>query len=251
MFFLACNHRKGGIIIAGSTSVQPFIEKVAEDFMEKHPEIKINVQGGGSTAGIQATFNKTCNIGCSSRNLKVSEKGLRVIVIAVDGIAVIVHKDNPIDNLDIEEIRGIFSGKIKNWKELGGKDKKVIPVTREEGSGTRGIFEEIVMDPFEKEIAGEALVKLYNGEVRAAVATDENAISYLSLGYLDTTVKGITIDGVEANIENILSEDFPIIRTLWLITKGTPSSLEQDFLDFILSDEGQEVVEEFGYIKVK
>ncbi len=161
---LACNQREGGIIIAGSTSVQPFIEKVAEHFMEKHPEIQINVQGGGSTAGIQATFNKICDIGTSSRNLEISEKDLKVIVIAIDGIAVIVHKDNSVNNLSTEDIRSIFSGKIENWQDLGGRDEKIIPVTREEGSGTRGCFEDMIMG--DGIISDGCLVQDSNGSVR-------------------------------------------------------------------------------------
>ena len=244
-----------GLICAGSTTVLPITQECARLFMEKNPDARISVSGGGSGTGIQQVGDGYIDIGAASRDLKISEitkwPDLQTVAIGKDTIVIIVHPNNSIDDLTLKQIAQIFAGEITDWSEVLGNNAPINLITREEGSGTRGIFEEIVMDPFEKEIAGEALVKLYNGEVRAAVATDENAISYLSLGYLDTTVKGITIDGVEANIENILSEDFPIIRTLWLITKGTPSSLEQDFLDFILSDEGQEVVEEFGYIKVK
>jgi len=246
MVFLTCNQRRGGIIIAGSTSVQPFIEKVAEDFMEKHPEIKINVQGGGSTAGIQATFNKTCNIGSSSRNLKVSEKGLRVIVIAVDGIAVIVHKDNPIDNLDIEEIRGIFSGEIKNWKELGGKDKEVIPVTREEGSGTRASFEDMIMG--EKAISDACLVQDSNGAVREIIASTAQGIGYISVGLVDEREKAVAIDGVEPNIANLITGKYQFSRPFLLLLLEEPIGEIKKFIDYVLSPEAQDILKHDGLI---
>ena len=246
MVFLTCNQRRGGIIIAGSTSVQPFIEKVAEDFMEKHPEIKINVQGGGSTAGIQATFNKTCNIGSSSRNLKVSEKGLRVIVIAVDGIAVIVHKDNPIDNLDIEEIRGIFSGEIKNWKELGGKDKEVIPVTREEGSGTRASFEDMIMG--EKAISDACLVQDSNGAVREIVATTPQGIGYISVGLVDEREKPIAINSVKPTLANLITCKYRFSRPFLLLLLEEPKGEIKKFIDYVLSNEGQGILKNAGLI---
>ncbi|MHC1635634.1 MAG: substrate-binding domain-containing protein, partial [Candidatus Methanospirareceae archaeon] len=175
---------------------------------------------------------------------------LKPVVIGKDSVAIVVHPSNEISELTMEQVSRIFAGEIKNWKEVGGKDAEIRVITREEGSGTRETFEKYVMKPYKREITGEASVKLSNGEVRATVSKDENSIGYLSLGYVDPSVKALKIDGVEATIENVLSGDYPISRNLYLITKGEPSELEKVFIDFVLSEEGQRVVEDMGYIRV-
>jgi phosphate transport system substrate-binding protein len=161
------------LTIAGSTSVMPFTEKLAEHFMVDYPDYAIDVQGGGSTAGIQACINNTVHIGMSSRELKGDERVLTVIPICYDGISIIVHPKNPINELTIEEIRDIFNGRIRNWKALGWIDREIDAVTREEGSGTRGAFEELVMNG--EEIADAIMVQDSNGSVKEVVATDPYA----------------------------------------------------------------------------
>ncbi len=243
---LTCSQRRGGIIIAGSTSVQPFIEKVAEHFMEKHPEITINVQGGGSTAGIQATFNKTCNIGASSRDLRVEERGLRVVLIAVDGIAVIVNRNNPVDDLKIEEIRGIFSGRIKNWRELGGKDELIIPVTREEGSGTRASFEGMLMG--DSAISDACLVQDSNGAVREIIATTPQGIGFISVGLVDEREKALSIDGVKPTLGNLITCKYGFTRPFLLLLREEPRGNIKKFIDYVLSEEGQNILRTDGLI---
>jgi phosphate transport system substrate-binding protein len=246
LLLFTCGQRTGEIIIAGSTSVQPFIEKIAEHFMEKHPEITINVQGGGSTAGIQATFNKTCNIGTSSRNLKVDEQELKIIVMAVDGIAVIVHRSNPVDNLSIEAIRGIFSGKITRWREVGGNDDIIITVTREEGSGTRGAFEDMIMgDVF---ISDACLVQDSNGAVREIIATTPQGIGYISVGLVDEREKAVAIDGVEPNIANLITGKYQFSRPFLLLLLEAPRGDCKEFIDYVLSPEAQEILKHDGLI---
>ncbi len=245
---ISCSMQKGGITIAGSTSVQPFIEKVAEHFMEKYPEIKVDVQGGGSTAGIQATFNKTCDIGTSSRNLKPSEKDLRTILIAVDGIAVIVHNNNPVDNLSIEVIRGIFAGQIKNWQELGGYNEEIIPVTREEGSGTRGSFEEMIMA--ETAISDACLVQDSNGAVREIIATTPQGIGYISVGLVDEREKTLAIDGVKPDLTNLISCKYQFTRPFLLLTADEPRGDVKKFIDYVLSEEAQTILGNNGLIPV-
>lgn len=241
-----CSQRRGGVIIAGSTSVQPFIEKVAEHFMEKHPEITINVQGGGSTAGIQATFNRTCKIGASSRNLRVEEKGLKVILIAVDGIAVIVHKNNPVNDLKIEEIRGIFSDKIRNWQELGGRDEEIIPVTREEGSGTRASFEDMLMADIA--ISDACLVQDSNGAVREIIATTPQGIGYISVGLVDEREKAVAIDGVNPTLVNLINCKYSFTRPFLLLLLQEPKGDVKKFIDYVLSEEGQNILKADGLI---
>ncbi len=242
----SCSQRRGGIIIAGSTSVQPFIEKVAEHFMEKYPEITVNVQGGGSTAGIQATFNRTCNIGSSSRNLRVDERSLKVILIAVDGIAVIVHQRNPVDDLDLEAIRGIFSGRIRNWRELGGADEEIIPVTREEGSGTRASFEEMLMGTVV--ISGACLVQDSNGAVREIIATTPQGIGYISVGLVDEREKALAIDGVKPTLANLITRKYDFTRPFLLLLLEEPKGDIKKFIDYVLSEEGQNIFRMDGLI---
>lgn len=248
MALCACTQRRGGIIIAGSTSVQPFIEKLAEHYMEKHPEITINVQGGGSTAGIHATMNKTCNIGTSSRDLKVSERGLKVILMALDGIAVIVHRDNPVDNLSIDAIRKIFSGKVKNWKELGGMDEDIIPVAREEGSGTRGSFEDMIMG--DVAISDACLVQDSNGAVREIIATTPQGIGYISVGLVDEREKALAIDGIKATLANLITGKYRFSRPFLLLFLEEPSGEVKKFIDYVLSKEAQDVIKQDGLIPV-
>jgi phosphate transport system substrate-binding protein len=246
---VTCTHREGGIIIAGSTSIQPFIEKVAERFMEEYPGVVINVQGGGSTAGIQATFNGTCDIGASSRNLKVSERGLNIVVIAVDGIAVIVHKDNPLGDLSVEQIRGIFAGRIQSWQELGGTDEEIIPVTREEGSGTRGAFEEMVMG--DSVISDACLVQDSNGAVREIIATTRQGIGYISVGLVDERVKALSIGGVAPTPSNLITQDYQFTRPFLLLLREAPCGDVEKFINYTLSKKGQDILSQEGLIPVQ
>jgi phosphate transport system substrate-binding protein len=247
----SCSRNKSEIIVAGSTSVQPFIEKLADQFVEKHPGIKINVQGGGSTAGIQATANKTCNIGTSSRYLEEKEKGLKVYLMALDGIAIIVHKNNQVDNLTTEKIKDIFEGKITNWQEVGGNDSKIIPVTREEGSGTRGTFEKLIMG--DKTISDACLVQDSNGAVREIIATTPQGIGYISAGLVDERIKALKIDGIYPSFENLISNKYQLIRPFLLLTNSgsTECGHAKEFIDYILSPEAQKTLKSDGLVPVQ
>lgn len=244
----SCTRKEGGIIIAGSTSVQPFIEQIAEHFTEEHPDILVNVQGGGSTAGIQATFNGTCDIGASSRNLKVEERGLNVILIAVDGIAIIVHKDNPISSLTVDQVQGIFSGTITNWNEVGGLDHEIIPVTREEGSGTRGAFEDMMMG--EVLISDACLVQDSNGAVREIIATTRQGIGYISVGLVEEREKAVAVNGVKPTLVNLLQCKYRFTRPFILLLKEKPNGNIKKFIDYTLSKKGQDILKENGLIPV-
>ncbi len=242
---------KEGVVItvAGSTSVQPFAEKLAEIYMEHHRGLIINVQGGGSTAGIRSVRGGAADIGSSSRDLREDEKDLREIVIAWDGIAIIVHPKNNIYNLNLTQIRDIFAGKIKYWSELGWVRKNIHFVTREEGSGTRSAFEEIVMHDIP--ISDEALVQDSNGSVREIVAHDPHAIGYISYGIVDKRVKALSIDGVELNLGTIKEKRYELTRPFLFVTKEEPHGLARDFIDFILSSKGQGILEMEGLVGVR
>ncbi|MTI70737.1 MAG: phosphate ABC transporter substrate-binding protein PstS family protein [Firmicutes bacterium] len=243
----------GTVEVVGSTSVTPVAQKLSEAFMEKHSDVKVNVQGIGSTAGVKAANDGTADVGMASRNLKEGEKewGLDEHVIAYDGIAVVAHPNNNVSDLDKETVTKIFKGEIKNWKEVGGNDKDIVVVSREAGSGTRGAFEGIMN--LEKEndkgkdvsaVTKEALIAEGNGAVRANIAKKENAIGYISLAYMNDTVKGIKIEGAEPTVENIMAGDYKVSRPFLMLTKGEVSDVAKGYLDFIMSEEGQSIVAE-------
>ena len=236
------------IIIAGSTSVETFADKWAEVYMEKFPNIIVNVQGGGSSAGIQAAESGVADIGTSSRELKPEEKDLNEIIVAYDGLAIIVNSTNKIGDLTIDQIKQIFVGQIRNWQEFGGKDKVINVVTREEGSGTRDAFQELVMK--KNRIFKGAIVQDSNGTVREIVANDPNAIGYISLGLVNDKVKAMSLGGVIATDENIINKSYSLVRPFLFVTKNTPTGEVKNFIDFVLSQEGQGLIKEEGLIPV-
>ena len=242
------------ISVSGSTTVQPLAEKLAEAFTTENAGIRIDVQGGGSSVGVKAAAEGTSDIGMASREIKDSEltefPNLKVFVIARDGIAIVTHPDTPVSDLTIDQVRDIFSGKITNWKDVGGEDQSIILVSREEGSGTRAAFEEMVMGE-DALIAASSILQPSNGSVRTTVATTPNSIGYLSFGYLDNTVKTISINGVAPTEANAVNGTYPIVRPLNMLTNGEPTGTVKAFLDFILSEAGQKIVVDDGYISVK
>jgi len=236
------------VIIAGSTSIEPFADKWAEVYMEKHPESIINVQGGGSSAGVQAAESGVADIGTCSRELKPEEEGLNKIIVAYDGLAVILHPSNSLSDLTSEQVKQIFAGEIRNWKDLGLKDKVITVVTREEGSGTRGAFQELVMK--DTRIFKGAIVQDSNGTVREIVANDPNAIGYISLGLVNEAVRAVSLDGVAVTDENIISKKYNLMRPFLFVTKNAPAGEVKNFIDFVLSQEGQGLIREEGLIPV-
>ena len=245
----------GKIVEAGSTTVQPLAEKLAEAFSAKYPQVQITAQGGGSSVGVKSAGEGTVDVGAASREVKDSElqefPDLKVFTIARDGIAIVAHPDVPLEGLTKEQVKNIFAGEITNWSDVGGPDKPIVVVSREEGSGTRAAFEEMVMGKEGPPIVDTAILQPSNGAVRTTVSTTPDSIGFLSFGYLDESVKALAVDGVEATEANAASGDYPIVRPLNLLIKGEPSGVVKAWLDFILSDEGQAIVVEEGYIAVK
>ena len=245
----ACHRRQDGVSVVGSTSVQPFAEALSEEFMATHPTEKIFIQGGGSTAGIQAVLSGASQVGMSSRKLDESEKELIAIPIIYDAIAVIVHPSNPLNGLRLEQIRQVYAGKITRWNEVGGWDRAITVVTREEGSGTRETFQNLVMAKKE-EISLAALVQDSNGAIREVVADDPNAIGFISLGLVNHRVKALRIDGIEPSIENIRNHRYTILRPFLFVFKSTPQGTAKEFLDYVLSPEGQRLLVKEGLISL-
>ncbi len=239
----------GTITESGSTTVQPLAEKLAAAFTEENPDVEIIVQGGGSGQGFKDAVDGISDIGALSRELKTEEAGQVVKhVIARDGIAIVVHPSTTVSNLTKEQVRDIFAGNITNWNEVGGPNQEIVVISREEGSGTRGAFEEMVMEG--DLITTEALFYNSNGALKTAVAGAPYSIGFLSFGYLDSSVKALSINGTPATVENAKSGVYPIVRPLLFVTKSEPEGLVKEFIDFCLSEEGQAIVEEEGYLSV-
>jgi phosphate transport system substrate-binding protein len=228
--------------------VQPFADHWAEVYMKGNPGIVVNIQGGGSSAGIQAARVGAADIGMSSRELKPEEKDLLEVTVAWDGLAIIVHPENKVEELSLEQVQNIFVGNIANWAALGGRDHPITVVTREEGSGTRGAFQEMVMK--KSRILRGAIVQDSNGTVREIVANDPQSIGYISLGLVNEKVKAVRLEGYEASFENIEKGKYRLIRPFLFVTNGPPNAAAQKFINFVLSRQTQEMIRHDGLIPV-
>lgn len=243
-----CNRKSEAcVIVAGSTSVQPYAEVLAEEYMVIHPGAEIDIQGGGSAAGITAAQSGTADIGMSSRQLKDEEKGLWSVEIARDGLAIVVNPNNPVQDLTLEQIRDIYSEAVTDWSEVGGRNAKIHVITREEGSGTRSAFTELVMGKT-AEITPRAIVQDSNGAVRQLVADDPNAIGFISLGLVNDKVKALKLGGIAATSENIENGSYNLSRPFLFVALSEPTGLAKEFIDYILSPEGQKLLNNEGLI---
>jgi phosphate transport system substrate-binding protein len=234
------------VIVAGSTSVQPYVEMLAEEYKGLYDK-NADVQGGGSSAGIQAVESGIADIGMSSRALRESEwQTLWSVEIARDGLAIIIHPENPVKDLTIREIQGIYTGEIDNWRALGGTDAKIHVFAREEGSGTRSAFEELVMS--EKRVTLKAMVMNSNGAVRQSISADKNSIGFISLGLVDDTVSAISLNGTEASWANVMDGEYALFRSFLFVTREEPEGDAKQFIDFVLSPGGQRLLTDEGLI---
>ena len=241
--------KTGKITISGSTSVGPTIEVLAEEY-KKNNDVKIEVQQVGSSSGIKNTIDGTSNLGMSSRDLKdEEEQSLDETQIAIDGIAVITNIENKVNDLTMNQVKDIFTGKITNWKEVGGEDAQIVVVSREEGSGTRDGFQELV--GFEsKELSKDSQICDGSGAVKSTIEGNKNAIGYISFGYVKDDIKSVKIDGVEATDDNVVNGTYSISRPFLVVNqKDNLSEEAKSFVDFILSEEGQNIIAEKGFIK--
>ena len=239
------------IAISGSTSVGPLVELEEEEFEANNQDVTIEINQTGSSSGIKDTISGTTEIGMSSRELTDEEsKNLKEVTIAVDGIGVVVNKNNPVKNLTLEQIKDIFTGKITNWSEVGGEDKEIVVVSREEGSGTRTAFQEILNYSTEDTVKN-AIVNNSTGATKVMVEENDNAIGYMSIGYIDDSIASVNVDGVEATADNVKSGEYKIQRPfLFFYKEGALSEEGQEFIDFILSDKGQAIVAEENLVTV-
>jgi len=237
------------IEIAGSTSVQPVAEKLAEKYMEEHPNVRVDVMGGGSGLGIRSVSQDIIAIGTSSKNLKTSEKdGLIEYPLGREGIVVAVNLNNPVNSLSKSQLKDIFSGNITNWKEVGGPDAKINLVVREDGSGTRSAFEDLVMN--KTKVKSDAIVQTSTESIKVAVKQDPNAIGYISLAHMTPDVKALKIDGVSPSIETIKDGSYKLQRPFLFVTNGEPEGPVKEFIEWCLGPEGQEIVKDEKIVPV-
>lgn len=255
LFLVASAAYGGEIRIDGSTTVLPIAQKLAEAFMKEYPGVTISVSGGGSGNGIKALIDGTTNIATSSRFMKdeevklAMEKGVYPVpfAIAYDCIVPVVHPENPLKDISLAQLKAVYMGEIKTWKDLGGPDKEIVVISRDTSSGTYEVWEEKVMKK-ERVYAG-ALLQASSGAVAQSVSKNKYAIGYLGIGYVDKNVKALTVDGIPGNEETALSGKFPVSRALFIFTRGWPSGNVLSFVNYALSPhKGQKFVREAGFV---
>lgn len=254
LFLVGCEEQAAHSVVnvSGSTTILPIAEVAAENFHKDHNEVRVLVSGMGSSAGIEAVASGTADIGTVSRNLRGPELdlGLNGITVAYDGIAVIVNNSNPVKELSSEDLKAIFEGKIRNWKELGGEDLTIDLINRDEASGTREAFQSLVMKSAKFDEG--AVVLPGTGQVREVVRRTPGAIGYISIGFVNADVEALAIDGVAPLRANVSIGRYPISRSLYFFTEPEISDAAQDYIDYVLSDAVQfGAVVDAGYIPIR
>ncbi len=254
---MAQKSRTKKLTIQGSTTVLPIAQRCAEEFMKEHPEANISVRGGGSGVGIAALIDGTIDIATASRAMKTKElkkarvNGINPVahVVARDAIAVILHPQNPVNNLTKSQLKAIYTGAISRWNEVGGSSDVIVVVSRDVASGTFEVFNELALD--KQRVRPDALMQASNQAVVNIVASTNGAIGYVGLGYLSKEVKPIAIDGVMPSVATAKSGAYLLARSLYMYTDGKPKGLAKEFIDFVLGPKGQRIVKEEGFVPVK
>ena len=244
------------VTINGSTTVVPIGQKAVELFTQKHPEVKISISGTGSGDGIKALLDSTTDIAMSSREMEESEKqqakaksiNVKEQVIAWDGIVPIVNPDNPVTNLTLAQLKDIYTGKVTDWKDVGGKPGTIVVVSRDSSSGTYKAWGEMVLGK-EARVMPAAQLQAFSGSVVETVARTPQAIGYVGIGYTNTpSIKSVSVEGVKASADTVLNKTYKIGRPLYMFTNGEPKGMAAEYLKFILSPEGQKMVKDEGFV---
>lgn len=260
------NEPQGFIQTKGSDTMVNAVQMVSEEFMKEYPHVFVAITGGGSGVGIASLINRTCEIASASREMKPKEieialtRGVhpKEIVVAYDGVAVIVNKSNPVDRLTVEDLHRIFTGKATSWKEFGGKDLPLVTLSREVSSGTHMYFKEEVIQLGQKnskeEFSKETLLLTSSQAIVEEVAGNETAIGYLGMGYLSDRTKALWIgrgtDSHPPDVENVLNKTYPLSRPLYVYTDSEPQGIVKLFVDYTLSPTGQKQFIETGFVPV-
>lgn len=243
--------------ISGSTTVLPIAQRGAEYFMGLKPETRLSVSGTGSGEGLKALVEKATDIATSSRDLKpreiqrMADHGVQLVrhTVAIDCLVVVVHPDNPVNNLTLEQLKGLYDGRIKNWLEVGGVNKKVIAINRDVSSGTFETWLEMVL--LGERFRPDAQMQTSSGGVSYAVSGNRYAIGYIGLGYVTPRVKVVSIDGVTPTLSTVRSGQYPLARKLFMFTLADPPRLALDFINFLTGPDGRKLVEKEGFIPVE
>jgi phosphate transport system substrate-binding protein len=252
---VACGSKEAKLIAAGSSTIQPIIEAAAPLFEAKKSGLKVEIQGGGSSVGVKNATDGTADVGMVSRALKPEESALVATKIADDGIALFVHKDNPLTAITKEQVVKIYTGEVTNWKDIGGTDGPITLITKEEGRSTLELFAKHF--GIEKKIKTDAIVIGPNGQAIKTVEGNPAAIAYVSIGSAEKAVEAgspirlLSLDGIAATTENVRNATYPLRRPLNLVTKGAPAGSAKELIDFMLSPEGQEVVAKQDFVPLK
>ncbi len=245
----------GNIVIKGSTTVLPIAQMVAEVYMKAHPDVRISISGGGSGNGMKALIDGSTDIADSSRFIKDSEVKLAVengrypvpFAVAYDCIIPVVHPSNSITNLTLDQLKAIYKGEIRNWKDAGGPDREIVVVSRDSSSGTYEVWEEKIMK--KERVYPGALLQASNGAVVQAVSKNKNAIGYIGLGYLDASIKALSANGITGSPETTLNGTYPVSRPLYMFTDGWPKGDTLNFINFVIHPQkGQKYVAKAGYV---
>jgi phosphate transport system substrate-binding protein len=242
------------IVIKGSTTVLPIAQATLEAYMKANPGANISLSGGGSGEGIKAIIDGTADIGNSSREIKKTEielaksKGVTPVetVVAIDAIVPIVNPRNPVQNLTLDQLSQIYQGKIMNWKEVGGEDLEIVVVSRDSSSGTFEAWGELVLKG--AKVSPRAQLQASNGAIDQAVSKNKYAIGYVGLGYLEKSVKALTVNGITASEKTALSKEYPVSRFLYMYTNGEPKGETAKYIKFVLSPAGQALVKKEGFV---
>lgn len=246
------------IRVDGSTTVLPAMQKIVEAYMKANPGVNITVSGGGSGNGIKAIIDGTTNVAMSSREMKpkefeaAKEKGhvVKPVEIALDALAPIVNPANPVKGLTSEQLQGIFSGKIKNWKEVGGDDKEIVVISRDTSSGTYEAWQELIMK--DQKVTPAALLQASSGAVLQVVGKNKYAIAYDGYAYVNNTVKALPVNGIAGSEKTVADKSYPVSRPLFIIVPEKTTPEVQKFVDYIMDPaKGQKMIGEVGYFPIK
>jgi phosphate transport system substrate-binding protein len=242
------------IVIKGSTTVLPIAQATLEAYMKANPGAKISLSGGGSGEGIKALIDQSTDIATSSREIKESEIALAkskgsnptAAIVAIDAIVPIVNPKNRVKDLTIDQLSQIYQGKITNWKEVGGDDLQIVVISRDSSSGTFESWNELVLH--KAKVTPRAQMQASNGAIVQAVSKNRYALGYIGLGYLDKTVKALTVNGVQASAKTAIVKTYPIARPLYMYTNGEPKGETAKFVAFLLGPDGQKIVAKEGFV---
>lgn len=242
----------GSIKISGGTAHIPVMKEAAKRIMTANPKIQISIAGGGSGVGIKQVGEGLVDIGNSGRSPsdeEIKKYNLKLFKWAIDGVGAVVNPRNRVKDLSSAQLREIFAGKITNWSKVGGADEAINLYTRDEASGTREVFWKKALN--KGEVSPRANVVPSNGAMKTAVANDPYSIGYVSVGYIDTSVAPIALDGVVPTLDTVKQGKYKIARGLYSNTKGEPAKLTRAFIDYLFSPEGQQIASQKGFIPVK